>query len=120
MDTLNIDVLAHHLNLSPYQKNILEQNHDVYDIGRLVKRGRALYAPRRCNKNLFWWAREILRGRQADLIGPDFVLVKSKRGIKFHAGGIYSVRMGRDVQYGNDCGMILTRDAFNRARSNTN
>ena len=39
------------------------------------------------------------------------MLVRRMRGIKFFAGGFYSVPVGRGCRYyADDCGNIITRD----------
>lgn len=107
----DITTLADWLNLSDYQRKILSENSDKYDLGRLEKRGGVLYAPRRADGFLRGAAR-LIRGAHADLIGRDRILLRARRNVKFCAGGFHRVRIGRFSYYANAAGHVVSRDAF--------
>lgn len=114
MSQNHIDALAQNLNLTPYQRQVLENNYQHYDVTGLVMRGGALYAPRR-RVGAFARAREVLSGRSADLIGRNKTLLQNVRGIKFYARGYYSVTTGDSVFYADADGRVISRDDFYRA-----
>ncbi len=105
----DIDMLAQNLNLSPYQRGVLRENYNEYDISRLVVRGGALYAPRRGKRAIFARARDIVLGRRADLIGVDKTLVRNRRGIKLYSGGKYSIDIGQYRLYADSSGRPTSR-----------
>ncbi len=107
----NIDTLAQNMGLTPYQARVLKNNYDQYDMRHLVKRGRALYVPRRATGPLFLRAISRIRGVRGDLIGMQKTLLRRRRGIKLYSGGIYSVNIGRRKLYGDDRGGAFTRSA---------
>ncbi len=115
MSLNHIDALANNLNLTPYQRQVLKSNRDEYDMTGLVMRGGALYAPRRRKKGMFSRARDMLSGRSADLIGRNKTLLCDVRGIRFYAGGYYSVPVNNDVFYADATGRIISRDVFKQA-----
>ena len=106
----NIDTLAHMLNLTDYQANVLKSRPDVYKLSGLVKRGHALYAPRVSSFSFLDILGCIFLGRRADLIGGDKMLVQNTRGIEFFADGFYSAPIGKYRYYADDNGNIVTRD----------
>ncbi len=107
----NINKIAQLLNLTMYQSNRLKCNWERYDMTGLQKRGGVLYAPYVVNGLVGRiWAMVI--GKRADLIGPDRILLRAQRGIKFCANGYHCVRVGRYVYYANACGQIISRDEF--------
>ncbi len=111
MQQSNIDILARNMGLSPYQANVLKSNYDEYDIRGLVKRGHALYVPRRAHGPIVWRMISRLRGVRGDLIGQQKTLLRRRRGIKLYGGGFYSVNVGRRKLYGDDSGAPFTRTA---------
>ncbi len=115
MSQNHIDALAQNLNLTPYQRQILESNYNDYDVSGLVMRGGALYAPRRRRSGMFARASDALRGRHADLIGRNKTLLQDVRGIRFYARGYYSVAVDDSVFYADSQGRIISRQAFRRA-----
>lgn len=107
----DIDKLANMMGLSEYQKNVLKSRPDAYNLSRLERRGNVLYAPRVTSCGLCGFFNLIFCGRVVDLIGKNKMLVRRMRGIKFFAGGFYSVPVGRGCRYyADDCGNIITRD----------
>ncbi len=111
----HIDALAQNLNLTSYQRQVLESNYQHYDVSGLVMRGGALYAPRRRRSGVFARARDMLSGRAADLIGRNQTLLRDVRGIRFYAGGYYSVTTDDSVFYADPDGRVISRAAFRRA-----
>jgi hypothetical protein len=91
-----IDMLAQHLRLTPYQAYILEKNNTKYDFSRLVKRGGILYAPYRCDdrRGFAEYCARMLFGPRADLIGADRILVSDRRGIRIYPTGFDSKYRG--------------------------
>lgn len=111
------DALAHNLNLNQYQLNKLKIHIDKYNIARLEKRGGVLYAPY-VPHGLWGWIGKLLFGARADLIGPNKLLLRAQRNIKFTANGYHSVKVGRYVYYANACGQIVSREEFLRNKNN--
>ncbi len=111
MTPINIDALARNMGLTPYQTRVLKDNYDQYDMRRLVKRGRALYVPRRATGSMLTRAFSRMRGVRGDLIGMQKTLVRHRRGIKLYGGGMYSVNIGRRKLYGDDRGGAFSRNA---------
>lgn len=109
----HLDKLSDMLRLSPYQKEVLAAGEGKYNMSRLVKRGGLLYAPYGARGAAAVVA-DLLRGRRADLIGPSKTLVRDMRGIKFHAAGFHSVRIGRFTYYADASGAAISRRAFLR------
>ncbi len=112
----DIDKLANLLGLSSYQRNVLKANPDIYKLSGLIKRGRALYAPRNITSHkILNFLYVLFLGKSADLIGKDKMLVRDSRGIEFCAGGFYSAPIGRRYRYyADDDGNIITRETFIR------
>jgi len=86
--------LSQRLNLTYYQVCVLEHNFYKYDMGGLVKKGGILYAPYQNDEpsgfyDLFV---KIIRGRRADLIGADRILIYNQRGIHVYTEGCCLVR----------------------------
>ena len=84
----NINKIAQLLNLTMYQSNRLKRNCERYNMSGLQKRGGVLYAPYVVHG---FWVRlgTVVFGGRADLIGPDKVLLRAQRGIKFCANGYH-------------------------------
>lgn len=110
----DIEKLSQMLNLTAYQRGVLESGAGEYNFGRLEKRGGVLYAPRRAGGFLGAIA-HITRGPRADLIGKNKTLLHAVRGIKFSAGGYHCVRIGRYKYYADPDGQAVSRDIFMRA-----
>ncbi len=110
----DIDKLATIMGLSNYQKNVLKSHPGVYKLSGLIKRGKALYAPRYVTSNkILNFLHILFCGKTADLIGNDKMLVRNSRGIEFYAKGFYSAPIGRRYRYyADDSGNIITRDCF--------
>ncbi len=107
----NINKITQLLNLTTYQTNRLKRNLEQYNMAGLQKRGGLLYAPYVVHG--IWgrvWA--VIAGGRADLIGPDRVLLRAQRCIKFCANGYHSVRVGRYVYYANAYGQVVSRSEF--------
>ncbi len=115
MSQNKIDALAQNLNLTPYQRAVLESNYNHYDVSGLVMRGGALYVPRRRRGGMIGRACDVISGRSADLIGRNKTLLEDARGIKFYAGGYYSVTVDKSVFYADAQGRVISRAAFRRA-----
>ncbi|MBR5153712.1 MAG: hypothetical protein IKW57_02885 [Alphaproteobacteria bacterium] len=111
------ETLVHNLNLSQYQANKLKIHLDRYNIARLEKRGGVLFAPYLSN-GLWAWISKVLFGVQADLIGPNKLLLRAQRKIKFCANGYHCVKVGRYVYYANALGQIVSREEFLRNKNN--
>ncbi|MDE6477715.1 MAG: hypothetical protein K2L94_00515 [Alphaproteobacteria bacterium] len=111
-----VSKLCERLRLTPYQSYILEMNCHKYNLSRLVKRGGVLYAPYLSGAKNRWTdaAARLVRGPRADLIGPDRMLVRAQRGIRFCADGCYCARHGGVKYYADATGRRLTRDDFMR------
>ena len=86
MNNSNINNLVVYLRLTPYQSQMLEHNIDKYNVGRVVKRGGVLYVPY-MSRGILGWIKSIFFGVQADLIGPNKVLVRNRRNIRFFKNG---------------------------------
>jgi len=111
-----VSKLCERLRLSPYQSYVLEMNSHKYNLSRLVKRGGGLYAPYVADGTNRWSAAaaRLVRGPRADLIGPDRILVRGQRGIRFCADGCYCARHGGVKYYADAAGRPLSRDEFLR------
>ncbi len=103
-----------HLNLSPYQTYLITQNHEKYDIDKLVKRGNVLYAPYRRNhsRGFVDACLKILHGPRADLIGNEQMLVQDKRSIKIYGPGFHTVYDKGKKYYADYNGRRLAREVF--------
>lgn len=108
-----INHLSYMLRLTPYQSNVLKNNKDKYNIGRLVKRGGVVYVPY-VSRGIWAWCVKNLCGVRADLIGQNKILVKNRRNIKFCKNGFYCVKIGHFVYYADAMGRGISRDAFLR------
>lgn len=83
-DREKLERISRAMCLTPYQLYMLEINADKYNLRRLVKCGNLLYAPYKneiCH-GFISGIKKIFLGSNADLIGPDRLLVFNKRGIK--------------------------------------
>ncbi len=110
----DIKTLADWLNLSDYQRKILSENSDKYDMGRLEKRGGVLFAPRRADG--FWrGVARLIMGAHVDLVACDRILLRAKRNIKFCAGGFHRVRIGRFSYYADAAGHVVSKNTFYNA-----
>ena len=107
----NINKITQLLNLTMYQTNKLKCNFEQYNMSGLQKRGGLLYAPYAAHGVLgrVW---NLVVGGRADLIGPDRILLRAQRGIKFCANGYHCVRVGRYVYYAHAHGQVVSRNEF--------
>ena len=108
---MQINVLAHNLNLTSYQSNKLRLHYDRYNISKLEKRGGVLYAPYQ-SVGIIGWMVRVLIGTRADLIGENKTLLRAQRNIKFCANGYHCVRVGRYIYYADANGDIVSRAQF--------
>ena len=111
----NFDRLTETMNLSQYQRDVLKNNYDKYNISRLVKRGDVLYAPHASRAGIFAAARRLLMGTPADLIGKNKTLLSDKRKIKFYACGYHCVHIVDFKYYADPNGQAISREIFMRA-----
>jgi hypothetical protein len=79
------------MKLTPYQMYMLEQNAHKYNLPKIVKQGSVIYAPHKCPSpgSFRDGIKRLVLGEQADLIGPDRMLLMNKRGIKLYKDGSY-------------------------------
>ena len=108
-----IDKLTFLLRLTPYQAEILKNNADKYNIGRLEKRGGVVYVPH-MPQGVVSYFFKILRGVPADLIGQNKMLVKNVRNVKFCNDGYHCVQVGRYKYYADAMGHNISREQFLR------
>ena len=113
MNNSNINNLVVYLRLTPYQSQMLEHNIDKYNVGRVVKRGGVLYVPY-MSRGILGWIKSIFLGVQADLIGPNKVLVRNRRNIRFFKNGYHCVKIGPYTYYADAMGHGISRDEFLR------
>ncbi|MBQ8367792.1 MAG: hypothetical protein IJX43_01905 [Alphaproteobacteria bacterium] len=107
----NINKITQLLNLTMYQTNKLKRNFEQYNMSGLQKRGGLLYAPYAV-RGIWGRVWNLVVGGRADLIGPDRILLRAQRGIKFCANGYHCVRVGRYVYYANAHGQVVSRNEF--------
>ena len=108
-----IDDLTQTLRLTPYQSDVLKQNCNKYNMGRLVKRGGVLYAPYLLH-GVYAWVVKIVCGAPADLIGQNEMLVRNNRNITFCHDGYHCVKMGTYKYYADANGHAISRECFMR------
>ena len=108
-----IDNLTQALRLTPYQSDVLKQNCNKYNMGRLVKRGGVLYAPYLLH-GVYAWVVKIVCGAPADLIGQNEMLVRNNRNITFCHDGYHCVKMGTYKYYADANGHAISRECFMR------
>ena len=113
----NINILAHNLNLSPYQVSKLKMHSHKYNMGRLEKRGGVLYAPYATHGVVGFFIK-VLFGVRADLIGQNKTLLQAQKNIRFFANGYHSVRVGKYTYYADADGRNVSRDDFMRGKIN--
>ena len=101
------------LGLSQYQSSKLRVHYDRYNIARLETRGGVLYAPY-ATRNIWEYLSRIFFGVPADLIGPNKILLRAQRNIKFCANGYHSVKVGRYTYYADAGGNIVSKTEFLR------
>ncbi len=111
----NINKLSEMLALNKYQAYKLRARCDMYNMGRLEKRGGVLYAPY-ATHGVWQCLCRLIFGRRADLIGQDKMLLQAQRNIKFCANGYHSVRVGKHTYYANAAGQVISRSEFLKNR----
>lgn len=113
----NIDRLSRTLNLSPFQRQMLTQNADEYDMRGIAVRGGVLYVRRRPH-GIIDMIKNVFIGAPADVLGRARIFHTMCRGITLRTGGYCRMRVGRRVFYFNCDGQCVSRQAFNRAHQN--
>ncbi len=110
----NIDNVSKQLSLAEFQKNVLRENCDKYNLSGLIKRGKVLYAPHHCNANLAEFLQSLFFGKKADLIGANKILLSSARRIKLYAYGYHCVNMGRHKYWADENGQAISKDILEK------
>lgn len=111
-----INNLSFTLRLTPYQLEVLKNNVQKYNIGRIVKRGGVLYVPYASCGVVSWFIKFIC-GARADLIGQNKTLITNRRNIKFCKNGYHCVKIGAYTYYADASGQAISRENFLRAIS---
>jgi hypothetical protein len=116
MDKTYAIKISDRLNLSPYQRYILETNGEKYNLDHLQKRGVVLYAPYRCSiaKSPRDFIMKHIFGPRADLIGESRMLARDMRGLKIHATGFYSGIEKFHKFYADSNGARISKSIFDR------
>ena len=108
-----IDKISFNLRLTPYQSDILKNNIQKYNMGRIVKRGGVLYVPY-VSRGIFAWIAKFVCGSRADLIGQNKILIQNRRKINFYKDGYHCVKIGHYKYYADASGQAISREDFLR------
>ena len=108
-----IDKISFNLRLTPYQSDMLKNNIQKYNMGRIVKRGGVLYVPH-MSRGVFGGLVKLVCGVRADLIGQNKILIKNKRKINFCKDGYHCIKIGRYKYYADAYGQAISREDFLR------
>ena len=109
-----IDELSFNLCLTPYQSDVLKNNTQKYNMGRIVKRGGVVYVPY-VSHGIFSGLVKIICGARADLIGQNKMLIKNRRNIKFCKNGYYCIKIGPYTYYADASGQAISKEDFLRS-----
>jgi len=78
---MHLDELYYRYNLTPFQMFILNQNGYKYNLNKIRKIGKTIYAPYKCeiSRSFYDSIQKILRGPRMDIIGPAEMLATDTR-----------------------------------------